>query len=160
MDGRVGGKRRQALSGQSVVEFSLVSLVLLLIVFGTIDLGRAVFVRSMLTNAVREAARNGSIYPATAVEYPDISGTSGMVAAAQRRSPSMNLSASNFTTVRCLKATDTSTVLSCSVSGVANSAVVGNLLEVCATYTYVPAATRLIRISSIAMRECSRIAIH
>ena len=157
MDSRVGGRRWYALSGQSVVEFSLVSLVLLMIVFGTIDLGRAVLVRSMLTNAVREAARTGSIFPATAVDYPD---TSSMVTAAQRRSPSMSLSASNFTTVRCLDATNTSTVLSCSVSGVANKDVVGDLLEVCATYTYNLTATRLIRISSITMKECSRIAIH
>src|SRR5215210_720512 len=89
MDSRVGSRRRRALSGQSVVEFSLVSLVLLLIVFGTIDLGRAVLGRSMLTNAVREAARYGSIYPTDGVGYPN---TSNIVAAAQRRSPSMSLS--------------------------------------------------------------------
>src|SRR4051794_9408568 len=160
MDSRAGGSRWRVLSGQGVVEFSLVSLTLLLIIFGTIDLGRAVFVRSMLTNAVREAARNGSIYPVGGVAYPNISGTGGMVAAAQRRSPSINLSASNFTTVRCLDADNTTTILSCSIAGVGNPDVVGNLLEVCATYTYVPAATRLLRISSITMKECSRIAIH
>jgi Flp pilus assembly protein TadG len=151
MDGSVGGNRWRALSGQAVVEFSLVSLTLLLIIFGTIDLGRAVFVRSMLTNAVREAARYGSIYPTDGVGYPN---TSNIVAAAQRRSPSMSLTTSNFTTIRCLDADNPDNTVTCSTDAV------GNLLEVCATYTYTPTATRLLRISSIPMKECSRIMVH
>src|SRR3954452_7267085 len=103
MDSRAGGSRWRVLSGQGVVEFSLVSLTLLLIICGTIDVGRAVFLRSMLTNAVREAARNGSIYPANGVGYPNIAGTEGMVDAARRRSPSLTLPAGNVT-VQCSSA--------------------------------------------------------
>ena len=50
--------RRQApRPGQSVVEFSIVSLVLMMLLLGVIDLGRGVLYRSMLTNAVRYGAR-------------------------------------------------------------------------------------------------------
>ena len=45
--------RRGAVGGQAAVEFALTSLLLLTLVFGTIDLGRAVFTRTMLTNAPR-----------------------------------------------------------------------------------------------------------
>jgi Flp pilus assembly protein TadG len=153
MDGKAGRNRWRALSGQGVVEFSLVSLTLFLLVFGTIDLGRGVFLRSMLTNAVREAARNGSIYPADGVGYPNIDGTGGMVAAAQRRSPSINLSTSNFT-VGCLTSAGASQSCSNGYS------VVGGFLQVCGTYTYNSALTRLLPIPPINMYECSRIAIH
>lgn len=50
-------------SGQAVVEFALVSFAFFSIVFGTIDLGRAVYMYSQLTNAVREGARYGKIHP-------------------------------------------------------------------------------------------------
>jgi Flp pilus assembly protein TadG len=43
--------------GQSLVEFGLILPVFLLIVFGIIDFGRAVFAYSTLNSAAREAAR-------------------------------------------------------------------------------------------------------
>lgn len=49
--------------GQAIVEFALASLVFLMIVFGTIDLGRAVFTAVTLHNAVREGARYGKVNP-------------------------------------------------------------------------------------------------
>ena len=49
--------------GQAIVEFALTSLVFLMIVFGTIDLGRAVFTAVTLHNAVREGARYGKVHP-------------------------------------------------------------------------------------------------
>ena len=49
--------------GQAIVEFALASLVFLMIVFGTIDLGRAIFTAVTLHNAVREAARYGKVHP-------------------------------------------------------------------------------------------------
>ena len=48
--------RREA-RGQATVEFAIVSIFLLLTVLGTIDFGRAIFLKSELENAVREAAR-------------------------------------------------------------------------------------------------------
>jgi Flp pilus assembly protein TadG len=43
--------------GQSAVEFALVIPIFLLMVFGILDLGRAVYAYSTLNNAAREAAR-------------------------------------------------------------------------------------------------------
>jgi Flp pilus assembly protein TadG len=154
MDDRAARGRWRATSGQGVVEFSLVSLTLCLIIFGTIDLGRAVFLRSMLTNAVREAARNGSIYPSDGSAFPNTNGTDGIVAAAQHRSPSLTLSSSNFT-VRCL--TPGGATQSCLLD---KQLVVGGFLQVCATYTYNSALTHLLPIPPVNMGECSRIAIH
>jgi Flp pilus assembly protein TadG len=49
--------------GQAIVEFALTSLVFLMIVFGTIDFGRAIFTAVTLHNAVREGARYGKVHP-------------------------------------------------------------------------------------------------
>lgn len=45
------------------MEFALCSIAFLLIVFGTIDFGRAIYISSDLRNAVREGVRYGSIKP-------------------------------------------------------------------------------------------------
>lgn len=74
--------------GQSVVEFAFVSLMILLLTFGTIDLGRGVYQRQLLANAAREAARYGSIFPGD---------KQGMVDRAAQTSPSLGLTAANFT---------------------------------------------------------------
>lgn len=47
--------------GQSMVEFALVLPIFLMLTFGTVDLGRAVFYQSLLNNAVRDGARYGTI---------------------------------------------------------------------------------------------------
>ena len=49
--------RRNPARGQSLVEFGLVLPIFLLLVFGIIDFGRAVFAFSTLNSAAREAAR-------------------------------------------------------------------------------------------------------
>ena len=48
---------RRRTAGQSMVEFALVLPIFLLIVLGLVDLGRAVFSYTSITNAAREAAR-------------------------------------------------------------------------------------------------------
>ncbi len=48
-------KKRQG--SQALIEFALVSPVLLLLLFGIVDLGRAVFYYDMISHAVREGAR-------------------------------------------------------------------------------------------------------
>src|SRR5439155_25612120 len=85
-------RRKRSSPGQSLVEFSLVSLLLLATTFGIVDLGRVVLDRTMLTNAVREAARRGSIAPSDCCA----SGTS-MFQAASNRSPSLGLDPGDFT---------------------------------------------------------------
>ncbi len=53
--GQVGKNNQQ--SSQALIEFALVSPVLLLLLFGVIDLGRAVFYFDALNHAAREGAR-------------------------------------------------------------------------------------------------------
>jgi Flp pilus assembly protein TadG len=48
-------------AGQAIVEFALTLPVLVLCVFGTLDLGRAVYAQFTLANAVREGARQAII---------------------------------------------------------------------------------------------------
>ena len=45
--------------GQSLVEFALSSVVLLLLVGGLVDIGRAIYIGEALSNAAREGARHG-----------------------------------------------------------------------------------------------------
>ncbi len=49
--------------GQSLVEFALTLPLLLLLVFTFLDLGRAVYYYSAVSNAVREGARYASVTP-------------------------------------------------------------------------------------------------
>jgi hypothetical protein len=46
-----------------MVEFALVLPIILLVVFGTLDIGRIVFLKAQLENAVREGARVGRVMP-------------------------------------------------------------------------------------------------
>jgi Flp pilus assembly protein TadG len=50
--------------GQSLVEFALSSVVLLLLVGGLVDIGRAIYISEALSNAAREGARHGAAYDA------------------------------------------------------------------------------------------------
>jgi Flp pilus assembly protein TadG len=54
-------KRNERTRGQSLVEFALALPIFLLVVFGLIDLGRAVFVANSLAEAARDGARYGSV---------------------------------------------------------------------------------------------------
>lgn len=48
--------------GQSLVEFAISSVVLLLLVGGLVDIGRAVYVSEVLSSAAREGARRGASF--------------------------------------------------------------------------------------------------
>lgn len=48
-------------SGQTLLEFALVIPVFLLLLFGLLDIGRAVYINNALAQAAREAARWGSV---------------------------------------------------------------------------------------------------
>jgi Flp pilus assembly protein TadG len=56
--------------GQSLVEFALSSVVLLLLVGGLVDIGRAVYVNETLSNAAREGARHGAWFDAPTDTHP------------------------------------------------------------------------------------------
>jgi Flp pilus assembly protein TadG len=62
--------------GQSLVEFTIGLLVMLLLIFGIIDLSRAVFARNALASAAREAARYAVVHPtADAAEIAGVAKT-------------------------------------------------------------------------------------
>jgi Flp pilus assembly protein TadG len=57
-------KHNHRFLGQNMIEFALVIPLLLLLIFGLFDLGRALFYYSSLANAVREGTRAGVVMPA------------------------------------------------------------------------------------------------
>jgi len=59
--------------GQSLVEFALSSVVLLLLVGGLVDIGRAISVSETLANAAREGARHGAWFDAPNQRTPYLS---------------------------------------------------------------------------------------
>ena len=60
--------RRQR--GQSLIEFALSAVVLLLLVGGLADIGRAEFTSEALSNAAREGARHGAWFDAPTQSHP------------------------------------------------------------------------------------------
>jgi Flp pilus assembly protein TadG len=56
--------------GQSLVEFAVSSVVLLLLVGGLVDIGRSIFVSEALSNAAREGARHGAWFAAPSQSHP------------------------------------------------------------------------------------------
>jgi Flp pilus assembly protein TadG len=56
--------------GQSLVEFALSSVVLLLLVGGLVDIGRAIYVSEALSNASREGARHGVWFDTPTRSHP------------------------------------------------------------------------------------------
>jgi Flp pilus assembly protein TadG len=58
--------------GQALVEFSLVFPLMLLLVFGLIDLGRLVYTNNALSEAAREGARYGSVQARSATDIAGI----------------------------------------------------------------------------------------
>jgi Flp pilus assembly protein TadG len=62
------GSMRQR--GQSLVEFALSSVVLLLLVGGLVDIGRAIYISEALSNAAREGARHGVWFDAPRQSHP------------------------------------------------------------------------------------------
>jgi len=53
--------RRRHRRGQALVEFALVIPIFVLLIFGLVDLGRAVFISNSLSEAARDGARYGSV---------------------------------------------------------------------------------------------------
>jgi Flp pilus assembly protein TadG len=57
-------------NGQSLVEFALSSVVLLLLVGGLVDIGRAIFIQEILSGAAREGVRHGAWFDAPRLAHP------------------------------------------------------------------------------------------
>ncbi len=53
-------RTKRGQQGQSLVEFALSSVVLLLLVGGLVDIGRSIYITETLSNAAREGARHGA----------------------------------------------------------------------------------------------------
>jgi Flp pilus assembly protein TadG len=53
-----------------MVEFALSSVVLLLLVGGLVDIGRAIYITEALSSAAREGARHGAYYNAPTLRHP------------------------------------------------------------------------------------------
>lgn len=138
---------RRPWTGQGVVEFSLVSLTLMMLTLGIADLGRAVFHRTLLTNAVREATRYGQVNDRADLATYRI----GVVAAAANRSPSLGLTTSNVTIACSSWSSPTDgTDTYCTTANVKER------LTVCIDLQFGLTAPRLIGLSTIPMRECAR----
>jgi Flp pilus assembly protein TadG len=75
-------------SGQALVEFSLVTVVLLLLIFGAIDFGRAIYLRQVMINLSRETANLEA--RGTGSTTQEIM-TNALNAAIQEGLPSLNL---------------------------------------------------------------------
>jgi len=56
--------------GQSLVEFAVSSVVLLLLVGGLVDIGRSIYVSEALSSSAREGARHGAWYDAPSLSHP------------------------------------------------------------------------------------------
>ena len=59
--------------GQTLAEFAIILVVLLLIILGIVDFSRAVFIKSVISNAAREGARYGIVH------WGDDAGIEGVV---------------------------------------------------------------------------------
>jgi Flp pilus assembly protein TadG len=55
--------RRIRQSGLTTVEFAIIGLLLMILLFGVIEFGRALFVRNALTEATRRGARMAAVCP-------------------------------------------------------------------------------------------------
>lgn len=113
--------------GQAIVEFALALPVFLVLVFGSIDFGRAVFDLNTITNGARQGARYGIISP------NDLTGITNKVNAVAGP-----IGSGTTVTTSCQLADNTGSV-ACS------SANPGDMIKVTATYRYVPIAGYIVQ---------------
>ena len=111
-------------AGQSMVEFALVLPMFLLLIFGVLDFGRAVYADSTITNAAREGARFAIITP-----FP----TSAVQAKVQQYAATLSIPTSDVS-VSCVTADGTNNC---------QNAQAGDQVTVAVTYTYVPVVVNI-----------------
>lgn len=112
-------RRRMTSRGQAMVEFALVLPLFLLVIFAVLDLGRAIYDYSTITNAAREAARFGIIAP---------SPTASVQAKVQQFAGPLGIATADIT-VSCLTADGTN---------LCANAQAGDEITVAVTYPYTP----------------------
>ncbi|HEX5506277.1 MAG TPA: TadE/TadG family type IV pilus assembly protein [Thermomicrobiales bacterium] len=157
-----GAARGRGLPGQGVVEFAFVSIVLLLLIVGIVDLGRAVYLRVTFTNAMREGARYGMVNAAQAVSDPG-DFQAGIVNAASSRSPILGISATTIPAsgITCAPTAPNNPYFSTTFSTAYcsqgnNYPTTGDSLKVCGTYQITLIASRMLPIGPINITECSQ----
>ena len=91
-----GTRRKRGEGGQSLIEFALILPVIVLFVFGVLDLGRGVFAYNTLANAARQANR-------TAMVDQNVTRITAVAVAA---APSLGLGSANVSV--CFKDSETS----------------------------------------------------
>lgn len=64
--------RTRERSGQAIVEFAFVSVAFFMLVFGTVDFGRVIYMYSQLHNSVQEGARYGKMNPTANFEIEGV----------------------------------------------------------------------------------------
>jgi len=61
---------RMKQKGQALVEFALILPILVLLVFGMVEFGRAMYIKNMLNNAARAGARTAVVTPELEKDIP------------------------------------------------------------------------------------------
>src|SRR5258706_15199527 len=100
---KVGGRRRQR--GQSLVEFAISSIVILLLMMGLLDLSRAFYFAVNLQGAAREGARHGAWFDTAGRYNPYLYDDPIMLAINQGLSGA-GVSATDIKAGGCLSPTD------------------------------------------------------
>jgi hypothetical protein len=138
----VGARR-----GQSLVELALLMPVLALILIGTLDLGRAFYQYTQLTNSVQAGALYGHALP-HAVTAADSANPENITFQIQNEG-SLSIEAADIT-VRCYASPDEGPLISstmlrgdggCSTASGAKS---GDIIEITARYRFQPITTQLL----------------
>jgi Flp pilus assembly protein TadG len=147
--------------GQSLVELALMLPLIALILVGTVDLGRAFFAYMRLTNAVREGALYGMIYPAQ-IDANSVLGVSAdpnnIVYQVQQESGDQKLTISS-SDVLCYQ--ERTTALK-NGNGNCRQASPGDTIQVRATYEFTPITTQMMGIfgtNKFLMRKTVRMVI-
>jgi Flp pilus assembly protein TadG len=132
-------RRRHATGGQSLAEFALAMPVFVLLLLGTIDLGRGVYQLNAVSQAAREIARTTSVYPGAPL------GTSGETAAtiSAQRAVTPGLIVNSYT---CVDIANTSVVGNCRP---------GNWVRVQATSRFQPVLPLLLPLGPINLTSSS-----
>ncbi len=89
---RILNRRRWRERGQALVEFALVGFVFFLIVFGTIDVGRAVWNYNTLSEAVREGGRYAIVHGENSDEPAGPGADAKVIEAAEKFAGGLNTS--------------------------------------------------------------------
>jgi Flp pilus assembly protein TadG len=93
--------RDDAGRGQALVEFALVVPIFLLLVFGLVDLGRAIYVNNAMAEAARDGARWGSVQARSATPA-GLDSIAGEVAARMTAVPDPTIEVSCVATLPAL----------------------------------------------------------